>query len=118
MCVEVELNLATEIRTHNRFYTLMEKISGEFPIDADAILNRISEARGLSAGWGRDSALARAFQISSKRVSAWRERNTLDHLLIIHHCRQWGLNINWVYYGEGPPEAMPTPPDNAAILHA
>jgi hypothetical protein len=90
--------------------------------DANAALDRLVAARGLKSGWGRDAALGRELGISSKRISGWRERNTLDHLLIALKCHEWQLSISWVFFGAGsrgivppvPPPAL-QPPDPLLI---
>jgi hypothetical protein len=88
-------------------------------LDPHAILDRLADARDIPAGRGRDAALARELGISSKRISAWRERRTLDHELVALRCREWGLSMNWAYFGDGLREVSFTPPaDPAAAASA
>jgi hypothetical protein len=87
-------------------------------LDPHAILDRLAEARDIPAGRGRDAALARELGISSKRISAWRERRTLDHELVALRCREWGLSMNWAYFGDGLREVSFTAPADPAASAA
>lgn len=88
----------------------MKKKSPEFSLDVNAVLDRLLDARDIPAGWGRDTALAKQLDILPKRVSAWRERNTIDHALVAFRSREWGLSLSWVFFGDGPRQVLPTPP--------
>lgn len=87
-------------------------------LDANAILDRLAEARQIPPGWGHDAALARELGVTSKRISAWRERRSVDHDLIAFKCREWEISINWVYFGDGSPQLSPAAgrPDSTKML--
>jgi hypothetical protein len=89
----------------------MNNAEKEPELDANAILDRLITARELKSGWGRDSDLGRALDISPKLIWTWRERNTLDHQLIAHKSRAWNLSLSlsWVFFGDGPQEILPPP---------
>lgn len=87
----------------------MKKKSPEFSLDVNAVLDRLLDARDIPAGWGRDTTLAKHLDILPKRVSAWRERNTIDHALVAFRSREWGLSLSWVFFGDGPRQVLPTP---------
>lgn len=85
---------------------LQTKISSS-SLDANAVLNRLADALGISDEWGRDAELARQLGgISPKTVGAWRKRNSFDHDLVAAKCRELGISLNWAYFGDGPQKAI------------
>ncbi len=78
---------------------MQEKISQK----AINVINRLKEVLKTRS----DGALADALGIKQNTLSTWKKRDTLDYQTIIAICEKEGVNMRWVFTGEGTHELQP-----------
>lgn len=64
---------------------------------SDEVLNRLKEALSV----GTDTELADLLGIKKATLSNWRNRNSVDFLLVFSFCEH--INIDWLITGRGNP---------------
>jgi phage repressor protein C with HTH and peptisase S24 domain len=67
--------------------------------NANAVLIRLKEALSIST----DKALADRLKVKANTLSSWKDRDTLDYPMLIAVCEEEGINMRWLFTGEGQP---------------
>lgn len=72
----------------------MQDKNSQFAIN---VINRLKSAFSID----KEGGLAEYLGVKPNTISAWKSRNTVDFSLVIAKCEERGVNLHWLFTGEG-----------------